>query len=280
VIAPARARRPGAARARLEEPTVEALESCPFCAGHEDMTPPETLRIPKEGDWQVRVVPNLYPAFERQEVVVHTPRHVLSLADLTGVELDLVAEAWRLRAEAAEQDGLGYVQALVNEGREAGASLSHTHSQLVWLAGAPPLVALERSGGTCRLCELLAEELDAGERVVFEDDGLVLVCPKAGRAPYELLLAPRQHEADGFASELLGRALALLAEALRRVRALEGAVPANAWLHTAPFGESGHWHIEILPRLTILAGLELGAGIYLNTLPPEAAASSLRAATG
>src|SRR5881397_2241 len=111
-MAPARAKRPGAAQAELAPPTPDDLESCPFCAGREDRTPPETLRI---GDpWRVRVVPNLYPAVERQEVVVHTPEHLYSIDELDDEQLALVAEAWEKRASAARAEGFPYVQALVN----------------------------------------------------------------------------------------------------------------------------------------------------------------------
>ena len=124
----------------LDPETVEEFEACPFCAGREDRTPPETLRI---GDpWRVRVVPNLYPAFDRHEVVVHAPRHVRSMAELSPEEVGAVAEAWRERAHAARGEGFGYVHAFVNEGRIAGASLPHSHSQLVWLREAPPAVDL------------------------------------------------------------------------------------------------------------------------------------------
>ncbi|HEX9141687.1 MAG TPA: hypothetical protein VF833_05605, partial [Gaiellaceae bacterium] len=119
VIAPGRAKRPGAAQPALDPPSPDELASCPFCAGHEDMTPPQTLVLPEAGDWQVRVVPNLYPALERQEVVVNSRRHIRSLAELSFDETQLVAEAWRRRAK----DEPGNVFALINEGREAGASL-------------------------------------------------------------------------------------------------------------------------------------------------------------
>jgi UDPglucose--hexose-1-phosphate uridylyltransferase len=257
VIAPARGRRPGAARAPIPPPTPEELEDCPFCAGHEERTPPETLRLPEERAWIVRVVPNLYRALERQEVVVHSPRHVRSFAELEERELDLVAEAWRRRRAAFPA---GYAHALVNEGRDAGASLAHSHSQLVWFREIPPAVTAERG------------ELDAGE-IVLERDGLVLGCPPASRLPYETVIAPLEPEEDGLRSELLGPALRLLAEAVRRLRGLEGAVPWNAWLHNGR-----RWHIEVVPRLAVLAGLELGAGIYVNSLPPEQAAAALREA--
>jgi UDPglucose--hexose-1-phosphate uridylyltransferase len=249
VIAPGRAKRPGAARAELEPPTPQELEECPFCAGHEDRTPPQTLVLPPEGDWRVRVVPNLYPALERQEVVVHSRRHVRSLAELDGDEPQLVALAWQRRA-AAEP---GYVQALINEGREAGSSLPHSHSQLAWLPDAP--APRERP------------RLEP-----FHDDGaLVAGCPWASRLPYETVVAPAQPDPSGIQSALLSAALLLLAEIVRRLHALEGRVPLNAWLEQ----DERDWRLVLLPRLTILAGLELGAGIFVNTLPPEEAARRL-----
>jgi UDPglucose--hexose-1-phosphate uridylyltransferase len=254
----------------LEPETAEELDSCPFCAGREDRTPPETLTLGEP--WRVRVVPNLYPAFERQEVVVHAPTHVRSFAELDAEQAGLVARAWRDRGRAARAEGFAYVHALVNEGRVAGASLPHSHSQLVWLRGAPPAVAAENGRG-CRLCELLQEERAAGARVVADRDGFVVLSPSAGRAPYELLIAPERHEPAGLDSEGLPAALALLARAIGALREVEGPVPWNAWLH-----DGGHWHLEVVPRLTVFAGVELGAGIFVTTVAPEEAAERLRAA--
>lgn len=278
IIAPERARRPGAERPALEPPTEEELDSCPFCSGREARTPPETFaladqaRDPDTPGWQVRVVPNLFPAFERQEVVVHVPRHARSLAELSDEELDRVALAWRGRAEAARSEGFAYLHAFVNEGREAGASLPHSHSQLVWLREPPPAVAVE-AGGDCRLCDLLRE---GATYEVVARDGLVLLAAPAGRLPYELLLAPAEHPGEGaFHSELLPGAMRLLGEAIRRLREVEGPLPLNAWVH-----DGAHWHIEIVPRLSVLASIELGAGIYVNTMPPERAAATLREVAG
>jgi UDPglucose--hexose-1-phosphate uridylyltransferase len=211
----------------------------------------------------VRVVPNLYPAFERQEVVVHTPRHARSLAELTDDECALVGEAWQRRARDTDAR---YLHALVNEGAAAGASLAHTHSQLVWLDEPPPEVARER-----RVEPLWEDGLFA------ERQGLAACTSYAGRAPYELVVAPTGPAGDPFSSPLLGPAIALVAESVRRLRAVEGAVAWNAWLHLASTAE-GRWHLHVLPRLTVFAGLELGAGIYVNPLPPEEAAAALRAA--
>jgi UDPglucose--hexose-1-phosphate uridylyltransferase len=250
--------------------TQEELDSCPFCAGREDRTPPEALRLPEGApDWSVRVVPNKYPAFERQEVVIHAPTHVRSLAELSDEQLELVAEAWRLRAEAARGDGK-VLFACVNEGKAAGASLGHSHSQLFWLDQEPPVSRAEHDGG-CRLCAYLAQEREDRTRVVEERDGLLLLCPYASRSPFECLIAPLEHQADGFGSPLLAGALGLAAETLRRLGAVQGPSPMNLWLH-----EAGHWHLELLPRVSVLASLELGAGHYVNTLAPEEAAQELR----
>ena len=185
-----------------------------------------------------------------------------------------MATAWRERSRAAREAGFPYVHALLNEGREAGASLPHSHTQLAWLSEPPPTVVAEgEPGSECAVCAHIASELGAShERAILELDGIVLLAAYGGRLPYELLIAPREHPGgSGYESDLLLAALTVLAEALRRLHSLEGPVPLNAWLH-----DEGHWHIEVLPRLTVFAGIELGAGIYVNSLAPEDAAAALR----
>lgn len=260
VIAPRRAERPGAFPNLEPLPAPDELDTCPLCAGREERTPPELLRLPAAGPWQVRVVPNLFPAFEHHEVVVHTREHLRSIGELSDGALALVAEAWRMRAEAAGESGFPYVHALVNEGRLGGASLAHTHSQLVWLRESPPAVV--REGDMSAVLE--------GE-AVLERDGVVLLCPAGSHVPYELRIAPVERAAGGLQSSLLGDALALAAEAVRRLRALEPGAPLNLWLHDGPW-----WHVDLVPRLTVSAGIELGAGIYVNPLPPAEAAQRLR----
>ena len=202
-------------------------------------------------------MPNLYPAFERQEVVIHSPRHVRSFAELTDDEIGLVAEAWNARLATA---GASYVHALINEGRTAGASLPHSHSQLVWLPEPPPAVAAESSEGLTELVESAREQ----KLVVAEADDLLAFCHPVGRLPYETLIAPGPHAT-------LADALRLLRDLVARLREAEGPVPWNAWLHRGDL-----WHIELVPRLSVLAGIELGAGIYVNSVPPEQAAENLR----
>ena len=187
-------------------------------------------------------------------MVVHTPEHARSLAELGDDQLPLVARAWRRRREAVPD---GYLHVLVNEGREAGSSLPHSHSQLVWFPEPPR----ETQSPVDR------------ERwsVVAERDGVVVACPYASRLPYELVIAPAEPQSGAFGDERLALALQLLAEAVRRVHRVAGAAPLNAWLH-----DSDDWHIELLPRLSILAGVELGGGWWINALAPEDAAAALK----
>ena len=289
VFAPHRDRRPGAPGASTETaPDAEQDERCPFCEGHENETPPEMLalgtppeRAADSPGWKVRVVPNLYPAFERQQVVIHSPDHLRSLAELSPAQLALVAQAWTEIADRAWKEGFDHVQALVNEGRAAGASRAHGHSQMVWLREPPPEIRAEQprlEKGSCALCALLAngrEELAIAE-TASAGGRLCLLAAPVGRAPYELLIAPLTHEADGFgSSEQLALALGLAADAVRRLREVAGAFPFNLWLHG--FSGDGHWHLELVPRLNVFGGLELGAGIFVNTIAPEEAAARLRA---
>ena len=248
-MAPNRRRRPGAAAGLIEEATEAELAECPFCAGREDRTPPESFRVGNGAGWTVRVVPNLYPAFERQEVVVHSPRHVRTFAELGDDEVAAVAEAWQARREAALGEGFAYVHALINEGAAAGSSLPHSHSQLVWLRERPPEVVSE----TGAAAELLSE------LVVAERGNMRAAVHRAGRLPYETLIGGEPFD--------LENGLFLLRDVVGRLRALEGALPWNAWLHEG--------HIELVPRLSVLAGVELGAGIYVNTVAPEDAAAAL-----
>jgi UDPglucose--hexose-1-phosphate uridylyltransferase len=216
------------------------------------------------------VVPNLYPAFERQEVVVHSPRHVRTFAQLTDEELAAVADAWHARARAARDEGdFPYLHPLINEGATAGSSLPHSHSQIVYLREPPPTALAERERGGCAACAVVGA---AGSGLALEEDsGAVAYVHPAGRLPYELVIVGPHHDLD------LGAALRLLRRCIAALRAVEGPVAWNAWLHEAWQGHGIHPHLEVLPRLSVLAGVELGAGIYVNTVAPEDAAAALRA---
>ena len=278
LVVPGRASRPGATGRTTR---VGDAEHCPFCEGHEAMTPPETAALGRPAGapadspgWIVRVVPNKYPAFPGHEVVVHGPRHVTSLGDLPPAVMEAVMEAWRSRRSALLAGGAGYVLASVNEGAAAGASLDHSHSQLVPFPDPPPRIVQEtgafRAG--CPLCPLPGA-------IVHEQEGLVVFCPPFARVPFETWIAPKAHRSHAPLDAATGRALA---ETVTRLRAVLGADLAwNALMHEgAPGDKTFHWHIELWPRLTVAASIELGAGIWVNVVDPVAAAGELVATGG
>jgi UDPglucose--hexose-1-phosphate uridylyltransferase len=223
------------------------------------------------------------PATGRHEVIVHTPEHVSSMSDLSAEQTALAMGGWQERARVL--DDSAYVHIMVNEGQAAGASLEHTHAQAYGLGFVPTVVARERERftahntrtmGGCLLCDLLQEEVRRRDRVVAIDDDAVLLAPYAARMPYELQLIPRTHERS-FA-EAAAAGASLLHDGLNRLRrGLGGPPPLNLWVRTAPRGaEFFHWHIDIVPRLTQLAGFELGTGVNVNVIAPERAAAELR----
>jgi UDPglucose--hexose-1-phosphate uridylyltransferase len=277
VVAPGRSRRPGAQgrTTRLAD-----AATCPFCEGHEAMTPPEVQAFGRPADappdspgWTVRVVPNKFPAIPGQEVVIHGPAHVVSFAELPAGVVETTAEAWRARrashAEAA------WTAVAVNEGPAAGASLDHSHSQVVPFSEVPPVVELQAQAfaGECALCAALGIE-DA--RTVRRADGLRTIAPAWSRFAYELWIAPDAHTTEPAWPALA----AALADAARRLRSVLG--PDLAWncvIYAAPAGsDRWHWHAEVWPRLTIVAAAELGAGVWINIVNPDAAAEELRTA--
>jgi UDPglucose--hexose-1-phosphate uridylyltransferase len=313
IVAGERSRRPGG-EPRCEPPEPIVLERDPFAEGHEDRTPPELYAVRPDGGpadspgWTVRVVPNLYPALASDavepegehrgddselfvaraaigvhEVIVNGPQSVLSLAELPREQVAAAVEAWRERMRVHHADA-AYMQLIVNERREAGASLPHTHAQLYALDFVPAEIARERERagayttrtmGHTLLEDLIAEEVRRGERVVAIDDEAVLLAPYASRLPFQLMLAPRRprarFETDDAGASLLHDGLCRLA------RLLGSSPPLNLWVRTAPRGvEQFCWRIDIAPRLTHLAGLELSTGLNLNIVSPEHAAGLLR----
>ncbi len=322
IVAGDRADRPGGGMHADPRPPLDP-ETDPFREGHEDRTPPEVFALrpnggaPNTPGWLVRVVPNLYPALAppdgskpsagsdplasgrgepelfpsrtaegAHEVIVNAPQAVGSLAELDPQQVDTAMDVWRERMRT--HSGSPYVHVLVNEGREAGASLPHTHAQLYALPFVPAAVArererfaayFERTQGRNLLEDLLQEEVRRRERIVSIDREAVAICPFASRVPFQVQIIPRRPRARFENDGPLGGAL--LHEVLGRLeRVLGGVPPFNAWVRTAPRGaESFCWRIDIVPRLTQLAGLELGTGVNLNIVPPERAAQLLRDAT-
>lgn len=226
------------------------------------------------------------PAEGSHEVIVHTPRHETSLAGLSEGELAVAVEGWRGRMRALSAES-SYVHLIVNEGPLAGASLEHTHAQLYGMRFVPAEVARERERATAYhqrtmgghlLADVATEEVRRRERLVAIDDEAILLCPWASRSPFELRIVPRRpaprFEADGEGGATM------LGTALRVLQRTFGALPQlNLWVRTAPHGsEEFCWHVDILPRLTIRAGFELGTGVDINVYPPERAAGDLRSA--
>jgi UDPglucose--hexose-1-phosphate uridylyltransferase len=285
---------------------------CPFCPGHEHMTPPEVWADrdpgtePDHPGWHVRVVPNKFPAFAGppartssngglyrseptagvHEVVIHNPDHEATLAGLAVPAVARVMAAWRLRLAAHRDRDLGAVLVIVNQGRTAGASLEHPHSQLFATAGRPDRVQAEvdrLAGDSCAACAVAAAERD-GPRLVGATGELLTICPWASAAPFEALLLPSAHRAR-FEQEGAGGDTAMAAavrDLLRRFVGVAGDhAPYNLVLHSAPPGvDDFHWHLHLLPRLTTYGGFELGTGVIINVVDPDRAAEALRAATG
>lgn len=321
IIASARIRRP---TDFTIPPKVETGSTCPFCVGNEKATPAaDLLLIPAENgvafskdgdgerrsDWSVRCFPNLYPATEPSteapppsgplrhlqvaygyhEIIVESPNHGEHPGQARVKQLQLSIEAaLTLMRRFLEDDRIRYVQLFRNHRKEAGASLSHAHSQIIALDHVPKNVSEElegferrkKAGGGCAYCEIIEREWGS-PREVFESDDFFVLAPWASITPFELLILPKRHEAD--LSKVRGREVADLAKTLRStlggMSRLLGDPPYNYGFHTAPKdldGSDYHWHLEVYPKLSVWAGFELSTGVYINVTPPEVAAKSLR----
>ena len=315
IVAPDRVKRP--TDFHLERPTVAGRDTCPFCEGREHMTPPEVLAYRAGGGvangpgWDVRVVPNKFPAmavegelnvkagglFERMdavgshEVLIESPRHDDTLATMSVEQIERVLRAFRDRAVALARDPrFQSVVLFKNHGATAGATLEHPHAQLIALPIVPGFVREELDGARryfdavkrCVFCDLIQHESDALERVIEATADFLVVSPYASRFPFETWLLPKGHSArfvDYPDRRFEHLARALKTAAARIDRAL-GGPDYNLVLHSSPLLEdaasSYHWHIEIVPRLARVAGFEWGTGFYVNHTSPEDAARALR----
>ena len=310
IIADERSGRPGSGLAPPPPDAPIDPETDPFLEGHEDRTPPELFRAgdgePDGPGWAVRVVPNLYPALTADaadpdpdanpdrfvataargghEVVINAPQPVVSLSEVGPEQVAAAMDVWRSRSRHHTDAGAAYVHVIVNERREGGASLPHTHSQVYALPFVPAQIARERErfgayatrtmGGNL-LGDLVQEEVRRRERIVAIDDEAVLMTPYASRLPFQLLIAPRRPQ-PRFEDDSVGAGM--LHDALNRLaRRFGSPPPLNLWVRTAPPGsEHFGWRIDIIPRLGHMAGLEMGAGVHLNIVSPEQAAAELR----
>jgi UDPglucose--hexose-1-phosphate uridylyltransferase len=234
-----------------------------------------------------RAEPDLFgarPAIGHHEVVVNAPGHVTALGHLPAEDLELALAAWRRRMRAHSDSA--YVQLILNQGPDSGASLEHSHAQVLALPFVPAAVARERerfnayrerTAGASLLEDVLREEIRRSERLVAIDDEIALICPWASRLPYEMRLIPRQanpdFEQDDSGGAMLGRALAALATIFGQD------VQLNLWARTAPRGvEHFHWHLDLAPRLEPSSSFEMATGVNANVVAPELAAAELREA--
>ncbi|MEZ4386634.1 MAG: DUF4921 family protein [Candidatus Krumholzibacteriia bacterium] len=295
IIAPDRAGRPRDIRVSTRD---HDAGPCPFCPGHESETPPEVLALGRPPDvapdrppWRVRVVPNRYPAVMApaggHEVIIATAEHARALADLTAGEMAELLTVARARLVAlAEAPAVAAVQFFANVGAAAGASLRHAHAQVLALPIVPPLLRSELAAmrrwraerGTCLVCD---ESAAAGERSVAGNARVVAIAPAASRYAWELRLAPRDHHErfEAASSDLLDDLATLLVSVLGALRTAAGDPAYNLVLHSAPAAaDDFHWHLELTPRFSPLAGFEVGSGCFINSLSPEHAAAQLRRA--
>lgn len=318
LVAPGRRERPHEAIAGdAAFAAAPAPGNCPLCPGHESETPGELLRLPASSakDWTVRVVPNKFPVLEpsesapaeryehallrelrgvgHHELIVDSPTHGLRMAAMTAPELTYVLDAYHARYEALRRDpNVAYIIVFKNSGPRAGASLVHPHSQLVATPMAP--LGLERrfararahhrETSRCLYCDLVDIELEAGRRVVVETERFAVLCPFASGVAFETWILPKRHQPSFGMTEQEERAelAALLRSTLRALDQVLDRPDFNYVLHTAPIAEESDpyylWHLQILPRISTLAGFELGSGIPINTTFPEEAAAALRRA--
>jgi UDPglucose--hexose-1-phosphate uridylyltransferase len=266
---------------------------------------------PNESGWTLRVVPNKFPVLRvegelnRQgyglydkmngvgahEVIIETPHHMMTLSSLPEKRVEDVLWAFRERILDLKKDRrLRYILVFKNHGEAAGASLEHAHSQLIALPVVPKRVQEELDGSKryfdfkerCIYCDIVRQELETGVRVVVETDHFVTIEPFAPRFPFETWIIPKRHQShfeDAEAATLVNLAW-VLRTTLRKIDKVLEHPPYNMIIHTAPVQDGAvsyyHWHIEIIPKLTKVAGFEWGAGFYINPSPPEEAAKFLR----
>lgn len=322
IIAPERSARPIAlADTKPHARRNAERDVCPFCEGHEIDTPDEYHAVRDPGSaangpgWQLRVVPNKFPAvrpldgadlkstgelfesfpgFGAHELVIECPFHESNPTNLTDAEFGRVFVAYRDRMRVLAADPrFAYVTVFKNVGAEAGASLAHLHSQIIATPIVPDAVRLELEAAgdyylgerQCVFCDILREELADGTRVVAESANVAAICPFASRFAYEVWVFPKSHQSgyettpDALLVELAG----LTKLVLGKIDAALGDPAYNYFIHTSPARVRDlpyfHWHLEIMPRTARQAGFEWGSGCFINAVPPERAAAELRAAT-
>jgi UDPglucose--hexose-1-phosphate uridylyltransferase len=290
---------------------------CAFCEGNEHTTPPEIHAFRSDGGkpntpgWTLRIVSNKFPAlnvegqlnrvgegiFDKMngvgahEVIIECPDHNLTLSTMPLKHIEDALWAFHQRITDLKKDSrFRYVLVFKNEGDQAGASLEHTHSQLIALPIVPHLVEEElfqakqyyQYKERCIFCDIIHQERAEQKRVISENDDFIVLAPFAPRSPFETMILPKIHESSFLTNVNFNSLALILQQTLKQIDKVLDLPPYNFMIHTSPFkneeNEYYHWHIEIIPKLTKIAGFEWGSGFYINPTPPEEAAQFLREA--
>lgn len=335
LISTARAKRPHQEESSLSRDLREYVETCPFCRGNEGNTPPASLQVPAAGEWNIRIVENRYPILDDDplipglptvtqqaiegygyhEVIIDHPNHGIALHQMSEQHLAQLLSVYRDRMQTLYTAGprIKYVLVFKNFGKAAGASMPHSHSQVIAMPIVPHNVQDEvqcsqtfyQKNGTCIFCTLINEALSletttynresgrirqnykTSKYVIEEGEKFIAIKPFASRYEWEVHILPIKHQSNFL--EITPEELDDLSRVLRltmaRLEAVLGEVQYNYFLHSVPyvknnseFADSYHWHIEICPRTSIPSGFELGSGLFVNTISPENAAAKLRQA--
>ena len=334
LVSTARGMRPRKEEAPAPRDTRKHVDRCPFCSGNEHMTPPTVASWPGDEHWQVRVVENLYPVladnspsgnlvfglqqaidgYGRHEVIVDHPEHGIALQEMSEEHLFCLTGMYRdrIRALYAADERIQYVLVFKNFGPAAGASIPHTHSQVIAMPVVPENVYNEvlhsrqyyEKHRQCIFCSLIDEaltfeatiydresgsvrrQISVGQYVIERGRHFVAIKPFASRYEWEIHILPLEHQSDFIdVGDEQRRDLArVLKRAMARLDAVIGGAQYNFFLHSLPHSKayadsvgSYHWHLEICPRTSIPTGFELGSGLFVSTISPEDAAAQLRA---
>ncbi len=299
------------------ELTPSRVGFCPFCPTNEDKTPPEIMAYRKDNSppntpgWSLRVVPNKFPALRVEgelerygdgvydkmngigahEVIIESPEHEETLSSMAESSFEDVLWSYRDRIIDLKRDKrLKYVLVFKNYGEEAGATLEHSHSQIIALPIVPKLVNEEINGSLsyynykerCIFCDIIRQEIQQNTRIVSENKDFLSIAPYAPRTPFETWILPKRHSSafENIYRQECGSLAQIFRDVLQRIDRVLNKPPYNFMLHTSPLNhrecEYFHWHFEIMPKLTKVAGFEWGSGFYINPTPPEEAAAFLK----
>ena len=333
LVATARGMRPRDAEERMERNAQPHVATCPFCSGNEDKTPPTILAVPAEEDWQIRIVENLYPVlgddrnasginfglqqaiegYGRHEVIIDHNNHGIAIHEMEVSHLKTLFQTYRSRMKQLydSDERIRYVLVFKNFGAAAGASIKHTHSQIIAMPVIPENVYNEithsrnyyQKHHQCIFCAMIDEALtfeatiydrnsgqirrriDVGQYVVERGDKFIAIKPFASRYEWEVHILPLNHQSDFINSsdEDMADFASVLKRTMSRLDHVIGGAQYNFFLHSQPHGEASadcapsyHWHLEICPRTSIPTGFELGSGLFVSTISPEDAAEQLR----